>query len=136
MDLEVIEHVAQRNFSLARTTAEDGYRQSIADSGEAPAYGGVSNASPFLDSLMDKGVTRYGVNFISDRSTIGSGETGGLMGINGAKVTVIQAPPLYHTTGEVLDMISTPGLERMARFLAFFVREVGKAPLNAINPSR
>ena len=33
----------------------------------------------------------------------------------------MQAPPLYHTTGEVLDVISAPGLERIARFLASFV---------------
>ena len=129
-----IEHVAQRNFSPARTTASDGYRQAIADSGEAPAYAGVSNASPYLDGLMQQGVTRYGVNFISEKSPIGSGETGGLMGINGAKVTIIQAPPLYHTTGEVADMISTPGLERMARFLSYFITDVAKAPLKQINP--
>jgi hypothetical protein len=129
-----IEHVAQRNFSPARTTAPDGYRQAIADSGEAPAYAGVSNASPYLDGLMQQAVTRYGVNFISEKSPIGSGETGGFAPIKGAHVTIIQAPPLYHTTGEVLDMISTPGLERIARFLAFFLMDVSKAPLNRINP--
>ena len=129
-----IEHVAQRNFSPARTTAPDGYRQAIADSGEAPAYAGVSNASPYLDGLMQQAVTRYGVNFISEKSPIGSGETGGLNGINGAKVTIIQAPPLYHTTGEVLEMISTPGLERIARFLSYFITDVAKAPLKQINP--
>jgi hypothetical protein len=47
----------------------------------------------------------------------------------------MQAPPLYHTTGEVLDVISTPGLERMARFLAYFVEEVAKAPLSEIKPA-
>src|SRR4029079_11089208 len=36
-----IEHVAQRNFSPARTNASDGYRQAIADSGEAPIYAGI-----------------------------------------------------------------------------------------------
>ena len=35
--------------------------------------------------------------------------------------TTMQGPPMYHTTGEVLEMVSTPGLERMARFMAFFV---------------
>ena len=49
-------------------------------------------------------------------------------------MTIIQAPPLYHTTGEVLDVISTPGLERMARFLSYFITDVGKAPLKQINP--
>ena len=47
----------------------------------------------------------------------------------------MQAPPLYHTTGEVSDVISTPGLERMARFFAFFVKEVGKAPRVQVNPT-
>jgi len=51
-----------------------------------------------------------------------------------AKVSVMQAPPLYHTTGEVLDVISTPGLERIARFLAFFVSAVDCAPRERINP--
>ena len=33
-----------------------------------------------------------------------------------------------------LDVISTPGLERMARFLAYFVKQAGKAQVTAINP--
>ena len=31
-------------------------------------------------------------------------------------------------------MVSTPGLERMARFMAFFVKEVSQAPEGQINP--
>ena len=46
----------------------------------------------------------------------------------------MQATPLYHTTGEVLDVISTLGLERMARFLAFFVSAADCAPHERINP--
>ena len=45
----------------------DGYRQAVADSGEAPIYAGVSNGSPFLDELFQQGVTRYGTNFVSER---------------------------------------------------------------------
>jgi hypothetical protein len=129
-----IEHVAQRNFSPSREVASDGYREAIADSGEAPIVAGVSNRAPLLDGLFDRGVARYGVNFVSDRSDLETGETGGYRELNVARVTIIQAPPLYHTSGEVLDVISTPGLERMARFLAFFLAEVGKAPREQINP--
>jgi hypothetical protein len=129
-----IEHVAQRNFSPARTTAPDGYRLAIADSGEAPIYAGITNRAPFLDGLFAQGVQRYGTNFISERSNMSSGETGGYSAIKGARLTIMQAPPLYHTTGEVLDVISTPGLERMARFLAFFVKEVDQAPRAQIVP--
>jgi hypothetical protein len=130
-----IEHVAQRNFSPARSTAADGYRQALADSGEAPIYAGITNRAPLLDSLVQQGVTRYGTNFVSAKSNMSSGETGGYTTLKGAAlVTIIQAPPLYHTTGEVSDVISTPGLERIARFLAFFVKEVGKAPRAQIVP--
>ena len=128
-----IEHVAQRNFSPARTTFPDGYRQAIADSGEAPTYAGVTNGSPFVNTLFQQGVTRYGVNFISDRSTMASGESGGFSSIRPV-VTIMQAPPLYHTSAEVAEMISTPGLERMARFLAYFVKEVGRASRAQLNP--
>jgi hypothetical protein len=95
---------------------------------------GVSNGAPFLDELAQQGVARFGVNFVSERSKMESGETGGFAEVKAARITVMQAPPLYHTTGEVLDVISTPGLERMARFLAFFVEEVSKAPRERINP--
>jgi hypothetical protein len=129
-----IEHVAQRNFSPARTTSSDGYREAVADSGEAPIAVGVTNNSPFLQELIDGGPARFGVNFISERSTFQSGETGGWAGLTAAKISVMQAPPLYHTTGEVLDVISAPGLERIARFLAFLVAAADKAPRERINP--
>jgi len=129
-----IEHVAQRNFSPARSISDDGVREAVADSGEAPIVAGVSNGSPFLDSLFQQGVTRYGTNFVSDTSTMESGETGGFQTLKVARLTVMQAPPLYHTSGEVTDVISTPGLERIARFFAFFVKEVDKAQTRQINP--
>lgn len=127
-----IEHVAQRNFSPARTTHADGYRQAIADSGEAPIYAGVSTDTPFLHGLFQEGVTRFGVNFVSAPSDMGSGETGGYASLTAARITVMQAPPLYHTTGETLDVISAPGLERMARFLAHFLRGAAAAPRAAL----
>jgi hypothetical protein len=129
-----IEHVAQRNFSPSREVGDDGYREAIADAGEAPIVAGVSNGAPFLHTLFDRGVERYGVNFVSDASTMQSGETGGFAGVSAPKITIMQAPPLYHTTGEVLDVISTPGLERMARFLAYFLREIDKAPPVSFEP--
>jgi peptidase M28-like protein len=128
-----IEHVAQRNFSPARSTASDGYRQAIADSGEAPTYAGITNGSAFIDALFQQGITRYGVNFVSEKSQMLSGESGGFTSV-GAIVTIIQAPPLYHTTGETLDVISTPGLERVARFFAYLVKEVAKAPRAQVKP--
>ena len=129
-----IEHVAQRNFGPGRSVAADGYREFVADSGEAPITAGITNESPFLNELFQQGVARYGTNFVSEPSPMSSGETGGFSSMPVALITIMQAPPLYHTTGETLDVISTPGLERMARFLSFFVKQAGKAPVTSINP--
>ncbi len=130
-----IEHVAQRNFSPARSLFDDGYREFVADSGEAPIVAGVSNRAPFLESLFQEGVERYGTNFVSAGSSMASGEGGGYRSLGVVLITTMQAPPLYHTSGEVLETISTPGLERIARFLAFFIKEVDQAPRDHINPS-
>ena len=127
-------HRRSRNFSPARTNASDGYREAIADSGEAPVYAGITNGAAFIDGLFAQGVARYGVNFVSSKSRMQSGESPGFTSV-GAVVTIIQAPPLYHTTGETLDVISTPGLERIARFLAYMVKEVAKAPRAQVNTS-
>ncbi len=129
-----IEHVAQRNLTPARSLFDDDYRQFVADSGEAPIVAGVSNRAPWLEDLFRQGVERYGTNFVSAGSPMASGEGGGYRQLDVALVTTMQAPPLYHTSGEVLEVISTPGLERMARFLAFFIKAVDGAPLEQIHP--
>ena len=63
-----------------------------------------------------------------------SGEGGGYRSMGVPIITTMQAPPLYHTSGEVIEAVSMPGLERMARFLAFFIKAVDKAPREQIDP--
>ena len=122
-----IEHVAQRNFAPVAQRRRGRLSRGHRRFRRSADHAGHHQRSPFLNSLFDQGVLRYGVNFVSDRSAMQSGETGGFAAIKGAKLTIMQAPPLYHTTGEVLGVISTPGLERIARFFAYFVKEVDKA---------
>lgn len=131
-----IEHVAVRNFGLERDTFEDGHRKWVADSGEAPIVVGVHNDSPFVNDLFDKGVERYGANFVSQPTDVQTGEAGAYRNAlgRGTSVHVIQAPVHYHTSGEVLEVISTPGLERIARFFASFLKDIDAASLNQIAP--
>jgi hypothetical protein len=133
-----IEHIAARNFTWARTEGSDGYRQAIADSGEVTLYAGVSNRAPFIDNLFAESGQRYGANFLSDRSNMGSGEMGGFSkpAAHAAQITLIQSFPLYHMTGDVLEMTSTPGMERVARSLAFVIHGIDKAPRSIILPSQ
>ena len=89
-----------------------------------------------MEGLIERGIERYGTNFVSGPNTMASGE-GGAYGRTGVPIfTTMQGSPMYHTTGEVLEMISTPGMERMARFMAYFVKEVSQAPAEVIDVPR
>ena len=129
-----IEHVAQRNIVPARLLYPDGYRQYTADSREAPIVAGISNSAPYLENLIAAGVQRFGVNFVGAPSDMASGEGGGYRQLDRAIITTMQAPPFYHTSGESIDMISAPGLERMAHFMADLIEQLAVADTKLINP--
>jgi hypothetical protein len=129
-----LEHTAQRNIAPARSLHEDGYREWTMDSHEAPIVAGITNLAPFLEGLVQRGIQRYGTNFVSGPNTMASGEGGTYRRLGVPVFTTMQGPPMYHTTGEVLEMVSAPGLERMARFMAFFVKEVSGAPVGQLDP--
>ena len=129
-----LEHTAQRHITPARSLHEDGYRAWTMDSHEAPIVAGITNLAPFLEGLVERGIQRYGTNFVSGPNAMASGEGGTYRRLGVPVFTTMQGPPMYHTTGEVLEMVSTPGLERMARFMAFFVKEVSGAPVARLDP--
>jgi hypothetical protein len=129
-----LEHTAQRNIAPARSLFDDGYREWTMDAHEAPIVAGVTNLAPFLEGLVARGIERYGTNFVSGPNTMASGEGGAYRRAGVPVFTAMQGPPMYHTTGEVLEMVSVPGMERMARFTAYFVKEVSRAPAEMIDP--
>lgn len=127
-----LEHVASRQLDPARTDTE-GVRDLVTDSGEGFLMNGVSNRSPFLEGVIREGGIRYGLNFVSLATTYHAGDN---PPVDSPIFQLIQGDPLYHTSGDVLETISTPGLERVARFVAFFVKEVNKAPRERFYPAR
>ncbi len=50
------------------------------------------------------------------------------------RVQAIHAGPLYHTSGDVLASVSVEGLERSARFCAYWIDAVAKMPRTDIDP--
>ncbi|MEX0903135.1 MAG: M28 family peptidase [Pseudohongiellaceae bacterium] len=118
-----LEHVAARQLNPART-ATDGVRDIIADAGEGFLMNGMNQRSPYLEAIIREGGLRYGLNFVSAASTYHAGDNPDVERL----FQLIQGNPLYHTSGETIETISTPGLERVARFVAFFVKEVAVAP--------
>jgi hypothetical protein len=119
-----LEHVAARHLNPARTDT-NGLRDMITDAGENFLMNGLSKRSPFLEAIIREGGVRYGLNFVSAASTYGAGDN---PDVDGPLLQLIQGNPLYHTTGDMAETISTPGLERVARFVEYFVRQVAAAP--------
>lgn len=95
---------------------------------------GVTNLAPFLLDLTDRGVERYGFRLRPGYSSSVPGDLGRYEPLGIPRVQAIHAGPLYHTTGDVLETISVEGLERAARFYAFFIDGVAKATREQIDP--
>ena len=120
-----LEHIAQYQFR------NDPFR---VDATEQPMGFGISNEAPAIADVARRGMQRYGFALRPEFSSSIAGDLGGYAPLNVARVQAIHAGPMYHTSGDTLDTISTPGLERAARFYAFFVSEVTKTDRRALNP--
>ena len=127
-----IEHVAQRNFAPSRERRRRRLSRSDRRFRRSADYARHHERSPFLNSAVRSGRAALRRQLrLGPSRRCRAARPAASRAIKGAKLTMMQAPPLYHTTGEVLDVISTPGLERIARFFAYFVKEVDKATVGA-----
>jgi Zn-dependent M28 family amino/carboxypeptidase len=121
-----LEHIAQLYFR------NDPFR---VESSEQPMGFGISNEAPAIADIARRGMQRYGFNLRPQFSNSTAGDLGGYAPLGVPRVQAIHAGPMYHTSGDTLDTISTPGLERAARFYAFFVNEVASAERTALQPN-
>jgi hypothetical protein len=122
-----LEHIAQYRIIAGPWTVQPT---------EQPMNFGISNSAPFLIELGKRGIERYAFNLNPEFGTSVPGDLGGYEPLKVPRVQAIHSGPMYHTSGDVLDSISVPGLERAARFYTFFVTEVAKATRSAIDPGR
>ena len=120
-----LEHVAQLAIRPGEWTV---------DPAEQRMSFGISNEAPFLIDLGRRGMERYGFNLNPAFRASVPGDLGGYGVLGVPRVQAIHAGPMYHTSGDVLETLSLPGLERAARFYAYFVTEAAKAPQAAIDP--
>jgi hypothetical protein len=120
-----LEHIAQFHFR------NDPFR---VDAAEQPMGFGISNAAPFIQAIARRGAALYGFALNPDFSDAVPGDLGGYAPLGVPRVQAIHSGPMYHTSGDVLDTISTPGLERAARFYAYFVSAVAAADRGELQP--
>ena len=118
-----LEHVAQLAIRSGTWTV---------DSVEQRMNFGIDNEAPFLIDAGQQGMARYGFQLDPEFRASVPGDLGGYRLLGVPRVQAIHSGPMYHASGDVLETISVPGLERAARFYAFFVREVANAPREEI----
>ncbi len=139
------EHFVERNPELARRAVLvlnlEHVAQYEVDPGtwrvertEQPMGWGVTNLAPFLLQLTDRGVERYGFRLRPEYGSSVPGDLGRYEVLGVPRVQAIHAGPLYHTSADVLQSISVEGLERAARFYAFFIDGVARATREQIDP--
>ncbi len=121
-----LEHIAQLRIRSGMWTVE---------ATEQPMNFGIDNSSPTVIKIAKRGVERYGFNLNSTFGTSVAGDLGGYAPLGVARVQAIHSGPMYHTSGDVLETISVPGLERAARFYSYFLNEVAKAARSELNPA-
>lgn len=129
-----LEHVAQLAIHPASEKREGAAAPWVADAAEQEMSFGISNQAPFLIDLGHRAKQRYGFHIGDTFGPNVPGDLGGYAPLGVARVQAIHSGPMYHTSGDTLDTISLPGLERAARFYAYFIAEAAKAPQSAINP--
>lgn len=110
-----LEHIAQLQFQ------NDPFRVNAT---EQPMGFGISNEAPAIADIARRSMQRYGFALRPQFSNSIAGDLGGYAPLGVPRVQAIHAGPMYHTSGDTLDTISTPGLERAARFYAFFVGQI------------
>lgn len=74
-----------------------------------------------------RGMARYDFQLNPEFRASVPGDLGGYRPLGVPRVQAIHSGPMYHASGDMLETISVPGLERAAHFYVFFVREVAMA---------
>ena len=124
-----LEHVAYLDVVRGKTRATNNigmtWETSVTESAKAV---GVTNESPFLVDLWKRASRCYGVATYQSAGTTVSGDLGGYRTLGVPMTQMIQSGTFYHSSGDVYEAVPAEGLERAARFHAFFVEHVDAAP--------
>jgi len=128
-----LEHVAYADIVRGKVRAPDNigmtWETSVTEAAKAV---GVTNESPFLFDLWKRASRCYGVATYQSAGTTVSGDLGGYRPLNVPMTQMIQSGTFYHASGDVLEAVPAEGLERAARFHAFFLEQADQAPESLI----
>src|SRR5262245_36072683 len=123
-----LEHVAYADVVRGKVRAQGNigmsWETSVTESAKAV---GVTNESPFLFDLWAHASRCFGVATYQSAGTTVSGDLGGYRSLNVPMTQMIQSGTFYHSSGDVYEQVPPEGLERAARFHAYFIEKADRA---------
>jgi peptidase M28-like protein len=123
-----LEHVAYLDVVRGKTRAANNtgmtWETSVTESAKAV---GVTNQSPFLIDLWSRAPRCFGVATYQSAGAAVPGDLGGYRALGAPMTQMIQSGTFYHSSGDVYESVPPEGLERAARFHAFFIEQVDRA---------
>jgi hypothetical protein len=132
-----LEHVAYLDVVRGKTRATNNtgmtWETSVTESAKAV---GVTNESPFLIDLWSRAPRCYGVATYQSAGPTVSGDLGGYRTLGVPMTQMIQSGTFYHASGDVYEAVPAEGLERAARFHAYFVEQVDQAAESLITAGK
>jgi len=124
-----LEHVAYLDVVRGKTRAANNigmvWETSVTESAKAV---GVTNESPFLFDLWSRAPRCFGVATYQAAGPTVSGDLGGYRALNVPMTQMIQSGTFYHSSGDVYEQVPAEGLERAARFHAYLIEQIDRAP--------
>ena len=123
-----LEHVAYADVVRGKVRAQGNigmsWETSVTESAKAV---GVTNESPFLFDLWSHASRCFGVATYQSAGTSVSGDLGGYRSLGVPMTQMIQSGTFYHSSGDVYEQVPAEGLERAARFHAYFIEAADRA---------
>jgi Zn-dependent M28 family amino/carboxypeptidase len=124
-----LEHLAYSDIVRGKTRAPNNFgmvwETSVTEGAKAV---GVTNEAPFLINLWKQAPLCFGVATYQSSSAVAPGDLGGYRNLGVPMTQMIQSGTFYHSSGDVYEAVPAAGLERAARFFAYFIQQVDRAP--------
>ncbi len=123
-----LEHVAYSDVVRGKTRAPTNFGMVWNTSTTEGAKAiGVTNEAPFLVNLWKQAPKCFGVATYQQMSAVTPGDLGGYRALGAPMTQMIQSGTFYHSSGDVYEAVPASGLERAARFFAYFIQQVDNA---------
>jgi len=103
---------------------------------EIPKFGALIPPNETLFDLFDDTLNRYGVTLLTQPWDDARGDVYPFKDKDFPVAQIVEVGNWYHTTADIWQGVSAPGLERATRAFAEFLHQVDARPLQALQPGR